>query len=92
MKKRIATLCVLLLLLILATVATAQSAGFPFSASNPAAQYVLYPSTSCKGPVGWQVSGTASGGDYRLEAAVPAYQTGSCCCGAGPLLLPLIER
>ncbi len=90
MKRRIAILLGLLLLLALAGAVAAPSVWSDAGTGNPVAVYVLEAQLSCKGLVGW-TSGNASGGGYRLEPVLLRSPAGTCCCG-GPLYLPMLEK
>ena len=76
MKRRILVLTAIVALLLLGTVALAQSGG-PYVVETGYAAGGSYYLIS----LAWQVSGTSRGGDYRLLGpAAPTVRGSGCCC------------
>lgn len=88
MKPRIVILAAVVALLLLASVALAQSVG-----PAPSSGQGVEPGGASVGRYqlaapAWQVSGSASGDGYRLRsAAEPALRGSGCCCTYLPCLL-----
>ena len=89
MKKRVAILTAILTLFLLGTAIVALA-----TERSPVARYAVAPGIAAGGRyqlvgLSWQVSGTASGGDYRLLPVAAPQLTGSgCCC----TYLPCVSR
>ncbi len=88
MKTRITILTAIIALLLLGTVALAQSGG-----GTPPTLYTVAQGTAAGGSyhltsLAWHVEGTAGGGGYRLlSPASPALRGNGCCCTYLPCLL-----
>jgi hypothetical protein len=83
MKRRILVLAAIVALLLVGTVALAQS-GRPYVVEKGCAAGGSYSLTSLT----WQVSGASNGGDYRLFGpAAPALRGSGCCCTYLPIAL-----
>lgn len=87
--KRIAILTAIAALLLLGTVALAQSGG----KADQSAWYTIEQGTASGGGyyltgLAWRASGTAGGGGYRLlEPASPTLTGNGCCCTYLPCML-----
>ena len=96
MKIRCVILVAVAVLLLLSTGALAQPGGLPAAESGVASgggcRLTSLALPSVPGPA-WRVSGTASGGRYRLSASLLLGSAGSgCCCTYLPCVLRKYKR